>query len=224
MQRRITDFITYVAGLRGNDDDGQEEVANEEEEVDRATDGQLTELREQTEEIFKHLFWTRVVAVHDYQVDTQKSWPIAPDLSDEYDHMFTVAEDELPELVPHFDHVAFSRLNPQPRTAAWKLNKERLEELMNNVIRIRDKIGGEVDRLREAYWLLKKKDREQDIESATKLSTRACNPEGLLEKDLRAREREDQFPCFHYKKRKLYQLTSDEIDAIINSCQKEHLT
>ena len=37
MQRRITDFITYVAGLSGNDDDGQEEVANEEDEVDRAT-------------------------------------------------------------------------------------------------------------------------------------------------------------------------------------------
>ena len=45
MQRRITDFITYVAGLRGNDDDGQGEEANEEDEVDRATDGQLTELR-----------------------------------------------------------------------------------------------------------------------------------------------------------------------------------
>ena len=54
------------------------------------------------------------MAVHDYQADTQKSWPIAPDLSDEYDQMFTIAEDDLPELVPHFDHVAFSKLNPQP--------------------------------------------------------------------------------------------------------------
>ena len=114
MQRRITDFITYVAGLRGHDDDGQGQEVNEEEEVDRATDGQLAELREQTEEIFKNLFWTRVVAVHGYRADTQKSWPIAPDLSDEYDHMFTIAEDDLPELEPHFDHVAFSRLNPQP--------------------------------------------------------------------------------------------------------------
>lgn len=46
MQRRITDFITYVAGLRGHDDDGQGQEVNEEDEVDRATDGQLAELRE----------------------------------------------------------------------------------------------------------------------------------------------------------------------------------
>ena len=114
MQRRITDFITYVVGLRGHDDDGQINAANEEKEVDRATDDQLAELRDQTEEIFKHLFWTRIMAVHDYKVDAPKSWPIAPDLSDEYDQMFTIAEDDLPELVPHFDHVAFSKLNPQP--------------------------------------------------------------------------------------------------------------
>ena len=57
MQRRITDFITYVAGLRGHDDDGQGQEVNEEDEVDRATDGQLAELREQTEEIFKIDGW-----------------------------------------------------------------------------------------------------------------------------------------------------------------------
>ena len=39
MQRRITDFITYVAGLRGQDDDEQGHVSGDEDEVDRATDG-----------------------------------------------------------------------------------------------------------------------------------------------------------------------------------------
>ena len=95
---------------------------------------------------------------------------------------------------------------------------------MNNVIRIRARIVGEVDRLREAYELLTKKDRVEDVEPPIKLSSRACNPEGLSEKELRAREKQDQFPCFSYKKRKLYQLSSDEIDNIINSCQKEYLT
>ena len=59
---------------------------------------------------------------------------------------------------------------------------------MNNVIRIRARIVGEVDRLREAHDLLTKKHREQDIEPPVKLSSRACNPEGLSEKELRARE------------------------------------
>ena len=95
---------------------------------------------------------------------------------------------------------------------------------MKNVMRIRDKIGGEVDRQREIWEKQNKKDRVLDIEPPIKLSSRACNPEGLSEKELRAREKQDQFPCFSYKKRKLYQLSSDEIDNIINSCQKEYLT
>ena len=58
---------------------------------------------------------------------------------------------------------------------------------MNNVIRIRARIVGEVDRLRDAHDLLNKKHREQDIEPKIKLSSRACNPEGLSEKELKVR-------------------------------------
>ena len=103
-----------MAGLRGQDDDGEDPAEDAGQVVDRATEEQLAELREQTAEIFKNLFWTRVVAVQDWKPESQKSWPIAPDLSDEHDHMFTVAEDGLPELVPYFDHTAFSKQNPQP--------------------------------------------------------------------------------------------------------------
>ena len=59
---------------------------------------------------------------------------------------------------------------------------------MANVTRIRARIVGEVDRLREAHELLTQGDKEQDIEPPIKLSTRACNPEGLREKDIKARE------------------------------------
>ena len=59
---------------------------------------------------------------------------------------------------------------------------------MTNVIRIRARIVGEVDRLRDAHNLLTKKNREQDIDPQVKLSSRACNPEGFSEKELRARE------------------------------------
>ena len=62
---------------------------------------------------------------------------------------------------------------------------------MTNVTRIRARIVGEVDRLREAHELLTKHGRDQDVEPKIKLSTRACNPEGLMEKELRAREQQD---------------------------------
>ena len=156
MQKRITDFITYVAGLRGQEDDGEDQAEDNEQIVDRATEEQLLELREQTKEIFKNFFWTRVVAVHDHQPESLKSWPIAPDLSDEHDHMFTVAEDALPELEPYFDHAAFSKQNPQPQIAVWRLPEDRLMQLAKNVSKIRARIVGEVDRLREAHDQLKK--------------------------------------------------------------------
>ena len=162
MQKRITDFITYVAGIRGQADEEEEQAEDDEQIVDRATEEQLLELREQTKEIFKNLFWTRVVAVHDYQAESQKSWPIAPDLSDEHDHMFTVAEDALPELEPYFDHAAFSKQNPQPQVAVWRLPEDRLMQLAKNVTGIRARICGEVDRLREIYEQQKKRIQYQE--------------------------------------------------------------
>ena len=56
-----------------------------------------------------------------------------------------------------------------------------------------------------------------------KLSTRACNPEGLLEKEIREREQRDKFPCYNYKKRKLFQLSTDEIEKIVHGCLKDYL-
>ena len=34
-------------------------------------------------------------------------WPVAPDVSEEHDILFTIDEDELPELQPLFDPFAF---------------------------------------------------------------------------------------------------------------------
>ena len=59
MQKRITDFITYVSGLRDHDGEEADQIVDEEAEVAGATREQLKELREQTKEIFTNLYWTR---------------------------------------------------------------------------------------------------------------------------------------------------------------------
>ena len=88
MQQRITDFITYVSNLRDHDGEEVDQIVDEEEAVAGATREQLQELREQTKDIFKNLYWTRIISVQTYDPDDQKSWPIAPDLSDEHDILF----------------------------------------------------------------------------------------------------------------------------------------
>lgn len=78
----------------------------------KATQLKLEELREQSLVIFKNLYWTRILTLQAYDPGAEKSWPIGPDLCDEYDFMFQIDEDDLPELNLHFDHVKFSKTNP----------------------------------------------------------------------------------------------------------------
>ena len=62
-------------------------------------------------------------------MDDKKSWPIGPDLSDEFDFMFTIEEDELPELKPLFNPVAFSMVNPELTIGEYKLPDEKMRQL-----------------------------------------------------------------------------------------------
>ena len=59
------------------------------------------------------------------KVEEYKAWPIAPDLADEFDTMFTIDEDALPEPQPPFDPAAFTKLNPDPKLDAWRLPADR---------------------------------------------------------------------------------------------------
>ena len=63
MQKRITEFITYIRG--GGERNGNEagDLTDEEAEVARATQVKLEELREQTLINFKNLYWTRMITV-----------------------------------------------------------------------------------------------------------------------------------------------------------------
>lgn len=92
MQQRITEFITYIRG--GPEQNGEEssQIADEEAEIARATQLKLEELREQTLIIFKNLYWTRIITIRTYDPRAEKSWPIGPDLSNEYDVLFQIEE------------------------------------------------------------------------------------------------------------------------------------
>ena len=57
-----------------------------------------------------------------------------------------------------------------------------------------------------------------------KPSTRECNLENLLEKEIRDREQRNRYFGRNYKKRKLPSLDSDDITAILHSYLVEHLT
>ena len=112
MQRRITQMFTDLFPRNRHDHEVDMEASDDSSELNRAMEEQLLELREQTEIVFKNLYWTRVVSVEHYQADELKSWPMAPDLAEEYDALFIIDEDGLPELQAHFDPAVFTKTNP----------------------------------------------------------------------------------------------------------------
>ena len=228
MQQRITQFITLIRGGNQHDQEEDDQVDDEEEEADRATEEQLQELREQTEVIYKNLYWTRVISVQQYRPEEKRSWPVAPDLAEEYDVLFTIAEDELPELQPYFDPAAFVKTNPQPRVAAWKLEEEQLKQLALNVSKIRQQINEKAaGQLQDEEIPLGSELNQADDQvqqrgrAGQKYSTRASNPDGLLEKEIRAQQREERCPGRKYKKRPLGKLSSSEVNDIVHGYQVE---
>ena len=140
MQRRLTQLFPFLLGRQEQENEENVQVHEEVEAVDRATDEQLQELREQTKEIFKGKSWTRIVCLNDALPEEKKAWPIAPDLADEYDTMFTIDEDALPESQPAFDPYAFAKTNPDPQVGAWSLPEQKFKELCQKVSAVRKRI------------------------------------------------------------------------------------
>ena len=80
-------------------------------------------------EIYENLHWTRVISLEQQQIDASYRWPLGPDLADAHDELFTIDEDELPELQPYFDPAAFQREHPRPETATWTLPEPELRRI-----------------------------------------------------------------------------------------------
>jgi len=72
-----------------------------------------------------------------YQAEEPKSWPIGPDLADEFDLLFWVDEDDLPAWQPAWEQAQFVQAHPQPKIADWRLSEEKLRELALDAVEIR---------------------------------------------------------------------------------------
>ncbi len=84
----------------------------------------MDDLRKSTCDAFKHLYWTRLISCEHHQVETPKNWPIGPDLADEFDHIFWIEEDDLPQWQANWDTSTFSKAHPNLNIEDWKLKDE----------------------------------------------------------------------------------------------------
>ena len=149
MTRRITEVWPRLIRTRANDGDGEGPVAENDAEPNIATPDQLTSLRESTAVIYKNLLWTRIIPVESAHPEEPRSWPVATDLADEFDVLFTIDEDALPEFEPRFDSNGFVKRNPEPKMEAWRLDEGRLKALAISATKIRARIDEKAATYRE---------------------------------------------------------------------------
>ena len=69
MQRRLTQLFPNLLGRPAVDLEEANQILERDEEVDRATEEQLAELREQTEDIYNRKYWTRVIDLQTFVSD-----------------------------------------------------------------------------------------------------------------------------------------------------------
>ena len=75
-----------------------------------------------------------------YRPEETQRWPLADDLTEQHNILYTIDQDELPPFQPYFDPTEFAKRNPNLNTALFRLTDENLKEIGNNVSKIRKQI------------------------------------------------------------------------------------
>ena len=103
MLRRITQLWPNL--LQGNRNDQQEanQILEGEDSPNEATHEQLEELQLQTKENYKNEYWSRVISVDMHRPEEVQRWPLADDLTEQHNILYTIDEDERPPFQPYFD-------------------------------------------------------------------------------------------------------------------------
>ena len=68
------------------------------------------------------MYWSRVIALDSYQLDSKKNWSIGPDLADQFDQLFDIEAEDCPEWKPEWDMESFANNHHDLKIANWKLS------------------------------------------------------------------------------------------------------
>ena len=129
----------------------------------------------------------------------------------------------LPRLVTYFDPITWQARNPQHHLCIYKLNEDQLKMWGEEATEVRQKIMRRA-KIYEEYSEPRKeaKDTKNNRRSIPH-SNRSCNPEGLLESQLRARAQAHAGVTKSSKKRHMKELPPSTRDAIVKMYLVDHV-
>ena len=77
---------------------------------------------------YRHIYWTRLIEVQDYQVDQDRKWPLGDDIIEEcqaIEQLDTLPEDQ---WMPLFEPAQFNEQHGPLELDHYRLTSDQLEE------------------------------------------------------------------------------------------------
>ena len=108
MLRKLTDLWPNM--LRPNREDGSEEeeslLAGQQDQPDDDQGGHLDE--DHLLEVYRHLYWTRLMVIDGYEAQQERKWPMGPDVYEECEAVDSLPAVDLDGWSPLFEPTEFT--------------------------------------------------------------------------------------------------------------------
>ena len=149
---------------------------------------------------------------------------VVSDSVHEMDELAEIQEADLAEWSALWDPLAFHLSHPQPKITDHEYSEATLKALAVKAVDIRQSIKKKAVLYQQDDEIPLATSQPAAGRQGLKHSTRASNPEGLLEKEIRARQLRDEPAGCRYKKRKRKELSFLEIQEIVHCYLHRHHT
>ena len=129
--------------------------------------------------------------------------------------MAAIKLEGLPQLCSHFDPIRWQEQNKHPHLSVWKLNEEQLKDWGEVATDIRKNINKKSENYK--FYSEQEDDDEDEDKNRRQVphSTRSSNSEGLLESQIRDREKRHAGITKSCKKRHMKELPVSTREAIV---------
>ena len=165
---------------------------------------------------YKNLYWTRIISISHFDEEADKKCPIGPDIVHEMDELAEIQEADLAEWSALWDPLAFHLSHPQPKITDHVYSEATLKALAVKAVDIRQSIKKKAVLYQQDDEIPLATSQPAAGRQGLKHSTRASNPEGLLEKQIRERARLAEPVGRKYKKRHRKELTAADFVDIVH--------
>lgn len=120
--------------------------------------------------------------------------------------MAAIKLDGLPQLCTHFDPIKWQEQNKHPHLSVWKLSEEQLKDWGEVATETRKNINRKSENYKFHSEPVNEDIDEEKSRRSVPHSTRSSNTEGLLESEIRDREKRHSGISKSFKKRHIKEL------------------